>query len=211
MVDAEESWLQGAIDEALLTMMAKYNSSTAVVYTTLQMYRHDRLTYLHELYEKARQGGFHIGIKLVRGAYLEKENSRAEEAGTPSPLYGSKQETDHAYDAALEFCASHIDRIHLCAGTHNSGSTQKLAELMAQYQIAPEDKRVGFAQLLGMGDILTYNLAASGYNTAKYIPYGPLPALVPYLSRRMEENSAMRGQTATELGLIHAEIKRRKK
>ena len=211
MVDAEESWLQGAIDDALLAMMARYNTSRAVVYTTLQMYRHDRLAYLDELLEQAQQSGFHIGIKLVRGAYLEKERSRATKLGYPSPLYGTKPATDTAYDQALRFCVKHIERIHLCAGTHNRSSIALLARLMDDRHLVPGDKRISFAQLLGMGDILTYNLAASGFNTAKYIPYGPLAALVPYLSRRMEENSAMRGQTASELALVREEIQRRRK
>ncbi|MCO6149390.1 proline dehydrogenase family protein [Flavobacterium sp. NRK1] len=210
LIDAEESWMQDAADDLVADMMRKYNNEKAIVYNTLQMYRWDRLDYLKKLHEQAKQEGFYIGMKIVRGAYMEKENKRAEELGYISPICVSKEATDINYDEAIKYMIDHIDSMAIFAGTHNEESSYKLMELMAQKNIASNDKRIYFGQLYGMSDNISFNLAAHNYNVAKYLPFGPVRDVMPYLIRRAEENTSVAGQTSRELNLISAERKRRK-
>ncbi|MCE3279997.1 MAG: proline dehydrogenase [Bacteroidetes bacterium] len=209
-IDAEESWIQEAIDNLANQMMVLYNTEKAIVYNTYQLYRKDRLTYLRLSYEKAKENSYFLGAKLVRGAYMEKERARATEKNYPSPIQDSKENSDRDYDAALEFCIEHIDRIAICAGTHNENSSMKLAELMKTKNISPENKHIYFSQLLGMSDHISFNLANEGYNVAKYVPYGPVREVLPYLIRRAQENTSVKGQTGRELSLIIKEKERRK-
>jgi len=207
-VDAEESWIQTAIDSLTEEMMEKFNAHEAIVYNTIQLYRHDRLEYLkHQI-----TGTMHfLGFKLVRGAYMEKEMARAAQMGYPNPIQPNKQATDHDYNEALKQCIHHIDRVSICAGTHNEESSALLLELMGEKGIEPGDKRVYFSQLLGMSDHISFNLSHLGYNVAKYVPYGPVKAVIPYLTRRARENSSVAGQMGRELALIENELKRRAK
>jgi proline dehydrogenase len=211
LIDAEESWMQTAADDLILEMMRKYNKEKAIVYNTLQMYRWDRMDYLKTLHQKAQAEGFFIGIKLVRGAYMEKENERAEENNYPSPICSSKQETDQNYDTALEYIINNLDVFSLFAGTHNEASAYYLMELMQEKNISTNDIRIWFGQLYGMSDTMSFNLAANGYNVAKYLPFGPVKEVVPYLIRRAQENTAVTGQTSRELGMIKKERQRRKR
>lgn len=209
MVDAEESWFQNTVDDLAHEAMAKYNKKRAIVFNTIQLYRHDRLAFLKESFETAERGGYFLGVKLVRGAYLEKENKHAAEKGVRSPINTSKELTDKSYDDALRFCVEHIDRISVCAGTHNEQSAKLLTQLMDKAGIETNDPRIHFAQLLGMSDHLSFNLAAKGFNVAKYVPYGKVNELLPYLTRRAQENSSVLGQTSRELNLLTSEMKRR--
>ncbi len=209
-VDAEESWIQDAIDNLTTDMMAKFNKEKAIVYHTIQLYRHDRLAYLKKAYEIAEKEGYYLGLKLVRGAYMEKERDRAEERGYPSPIQASKADTDRAYNEAIEFCVEHHPRIAIYLGTHNEKSCLYLAELMKKKGIAADDFTMYFAQLYGMSDNISFNLAEAGYNVAKYVPYGPVKEVMPYLVRRAEENTSVQGQTGRELNLISKEVERRK-
>ncbi|MHC2991267.1 proline dehydrogenase [Pontibacter sp. HJ8] len=209
-VDAEESWFQETIDNLAYEMMALYNKQKAIVYNTYQLYRHDRLDAIRQDYENAVAQGYILGVKPVRGAYMEKERKRAQEQGYPSPINPTKNASDELYDNALRFCVQHLDRIAICAGTHNENSSYLLMELMEEYGIAPNDERVYFAQLFGMSDNLSYNLAHAGYNVAKYVPYGPVEAVMPYLLRRANENTAIAGQSSREFTLIRKEMDRRK-
>lgn len=210
-IDAEESWIQGAVDELAEAMMEKFNKEKPLIYHTIQMYRTDRMGYLQNLSGKAATARYYIGLKVVRGAYMERERERAETTGNASPVFATKQETDEAYDEALEFCIERLERISICAGTHNEHSTLLATQLMAQQEFKPKDPRVYFSQLYGMGDHLSYNLANEQYLVAKYVPYGPVRAVIPYLFRRAEENTSIQGQSSRELGLIREEIQRRKK
>ncbi len=209
-IDAEETWIQNAIDDIATNMMAKYNTQQPIVYNTLQMYRKDRLAYLIKAFELAKKSNYFPGFKIVRGAYLEKERNRAKEKNYPSPIQDTKQNTDNDYDSALSFCLDHIDRIGFCAATHNEKSAMKLTELMLEKNIHNNNKHIYFAQLLGMSDHISYNLANAGYNVAKYVPYGPIKEVLPYLIRRAQENTFVKGQTGRELGLIVKETQRRK-
>ena len=209
-IDAEDSWYQDAIDRMATAMMSKYNTEKTVVYNTIQMYRHDRLAFLKKSFKEAEEGNYFIGVKLVRGAYMEKERERAKEKGYPSPIQPDKASSDRDYDLALEFMIEHLDRISICAGTHNENSSKHLAALMDKHGIEKGDKRVYFAQLLGMSDHISYNLAHAGYNVAKYVPYGPVKEVMPYLIRRAKENTSVAGQMGRELSLIVEEKKRRK-
>ena len=211
LIDAEETWLQDNIDDISEDMMADFNRETAIVFTTIQLYRHDRLEYLKSLSHRAREGGFKVGVKLVRGAYMEKERARALAKGYKSPIQKDKDATDRDYDAAVEFCLDNIDQIHLFVGTHNADSTMLVCEKMAARGIPNDDPRVSFSQLLGMSDQITFNLAANGYNIAKYVPYGPIREEMPYLIRRAKENTSVAGQTSRELELIRIETQRRRK
>lgn len=211
MIDAEESWMQTAADNLILEMMQKYNKEKVIVCNTLQMYRRDRMNYLKEIHQKAQSEGFFIGIKLVRGAYMEKENERAEENGYPSPICASKKETDKNYDAALQYITDNLDTFLLFAGTHNETSAYYLMELMQQKNITNDNLKIWFGQLYGMSDTMSFNLAANGYNVAKYVPFGPVKEVVPYLIRRAQENTAVTGQTSRELEMIIEERQRRKK
>jgi proline dehydrogenase len=210
LVDAEESWLQPAIDTLVETMMAKYNRQRAIVYNTAQLYRHDRLAFLQASHTRAIEGGYHFGVKLVRGAYMEKERERAAEMGYPSPIHADKAAVDRDYDAAIVYCLDHLDRIAFMAGTHNEQSSLLLARQMNERGIVHTDARICFAQLLGMSDNISYNLAAAQYRVAKYVPYGPVREVLPYLIRRAAENTSVKGQTGRELGLLLAERRRRK-
>lgn len=209
-IDAEESWIQVEIDRLTEMMMWLHNSKSAIVNTTLQMYRHDRLAYLQQLFRVAGEKNCFIGIKLVRGAYLEKENRRAKEKGYRSPIHTAKEATDKDFDAAVDYCLGHIDRITLCAGTHNEASTMHLVERMKQLNLPNNHPHVYCSQLYGMSDHISFNLAAEGYNVTKYLPYGPVDAVLPYLIRRAEENTAIAGQMGRELKLLNAEAERRK-
>tara|TARA_B110000503_G_scaffold141788_1_gene236375 strand:- start:68 stop:1351 length:1284 start_codon:yes stop_codon:yes gene_type:complete len=208
-IDAEESWLQPAIDQLAEEQMQRHNRTEAWIFNTVQLYRHDRLAYLKALTEKAQSGGFRIGVKLVRGAYMEKERLRASKLGIPSPIQPDKEATDRDYDAALEWCIQHVDSVSLCAGSHNEASSLLLCSKMRKSGLAVNDARIWFAQLLGMSDPISFNLAAAGYNVAKYVPYGPIRDTIPYLIRRAEENTSVAGQSSRELELIRREFKRR--
>lgn len=210
-IDAEDSWIQGAIDDLTEEMMSLFNKEKVIVYNTLQMYRHDRIAYLKQLHTRAVNGGYKIGLKLVRGAYMEKERERAAQMGYQDPINKTKADTDRDYDAALDFCVEHINDISICAGTHNEQSSQHLVNLMEKHKITPNDKRIYFSQLLGMSDHISYNLARLDYNVAKYVPYGPIRNVLPYLIRRAEENTSVKGQTGRELSLLIKEKQRRKK
>lgn len=210
-IDAEESWIQQAIDDVADAMMTKYNREKAIVYNTFQLYRKDRLAFLKQSFEKATASGYHLGAKLVRGAYMEKERQRAQEKGYPSPIQDTKADSDRDYDLALQFCTDHSDRIALCAGTHNEASSKLLVELMSAKKIDAGNKYVFFSQLLGMSDHISFNLSDAGYNVAKYVPYGPVKEVLPYLIRRAQENTSVKGQTGRELSLIIKEKQRRKK
>jgi proline dehydrogenase len=210
MVDAEESWIQDAIDAIAEDMMSDYNRDKVVVFNTVQMYRHDRLAYLKAMAARADEGGYLTGVKLVRGAYMEKERSRAEERGYPSPIQPDKASSDRDFDAAVNWVLDHLDRMHLVAGSHNEASNLRLCEGMQARGIEAQDSRVSFAQLLGMSDPITFNLAAHGYNVAKYVPYGPIREAIPYLIRRAQENTSVAGQTLRELELLKQEHLRRR-
>lgn len=211
LVDAEESWMQDAVDNLVLKMMQKYNQSKSIVFNTLQMYRWDRMEHLKSWLKIAQENRFFIGIKLVRGAYLEKENDRAIKLGYPTPICHSKQETDKNFDNAIQFIAENIDCISVFLGTHNEASTYLLMDLMANNQINPSDSRIWFGQLYGMSDTISFNLANENYNVAKYLPFGPIKDVMPYLIRRAQENTSVAGQTNRELFLIKSEIERREK
>ncbi len=210
MVDAEESWIQNTVDELVYEQMKKWNKDRAIVYNTVQLYRTDRNDYLTAILALSVTQSFHVGVKLVRGAYLEKENRVAQESNRTSPIHPHKEATDAAYDKALQQCIDSVSHCSIVAGTHNENSTKLLTQLMEQAGIPVHDKRIYFAQLLGMSDNLSYNLAAAGYNVAKYVPYGTVNELLPYLTRRAQENSSVAGQSSRELSLLEAEIKRRK-
>lgn len=209
-IDAEESWIQAAIDELADKSMAVYNKNSAIVYNTFQLYRKDRLDFLKKSFEKASVNQYHLGAKLVRGAYMEKERERALQMNYPSPIQETKEDSDKDYNLALAFCIRNINRMGLCAGTHNEHSSLFLVDLMQNHTIEKNDKRVFFSQLLGMSDHISYNLSLNGYNVAKYVPYGPIEEVLPYLIRRAQENTSVKGQTGRELSLIIKEKRRRK-
>ncbi len=210
LIDGEESWMQDAADDLVARMMKKYNQQKAIVYNTLQMYRWDRLDYLKKLHEEAKSEGFYIGMKLVRGAYMEKENNRAIEKGYKTPICSSKQDTDNNFDAAVNYMIDNIDKMAIFAGTHNELSSYTLMEIMQKNGISKNDPKVWFGQLYGMSDNISFNLAKEGYNVAKYLPFGPVKDVMPYLIRRAEENTSVAGQTNRELTLIKTERTRRK-
>lgn len=210
LIDGEESWMQDAADQLVTDMMRKYNKEKAIVFNTLQLYRWDRLDYLKKLHEQAKEEGFFIGMKLVRGAYMEKENKRAEEKGYPTPICESKEATDINFDQTVAYMMEHLDKMAIFAGTHNEESSYRLIEIMQKNSIAKNDNRIWFGQLYGMSDNISFNLAAQGYNVAKYLPFGPVRDVMPYLIRRAEENTSVAGQTSRELNLLKTERKRRK-
>jgi len=209
LIDAEESWMQDAADDLIEAMMVKYNKEKVIVFGTLQMYRWDRLDYLRDLHQRAQDQGFYIGMKLVRGAYMEKERERAEEKGYKSPICETKQATDDNYDAAVKYMMDH-EKMAVYAGTHNEESAKYLMELADEYKIAKDDPRMWFGQLYGMSDHISFNLATLGYNVSKYLPFGPVRDVMPYLIRRAEENTSVAGQTSRELKLLKQERRRRK-
>ncbi|RKR12913.1 L-proline dehydrogenase [Maribacter vaceletii] len=210
LIDGEESWMQNAADQMVEDMMAKYNTEKVVVFNTLQMYRWDRLEYLEGLHKRAKEKGFFVGLKVVRGAYLEKENTRAKEKGYPTPICASKKDTDINFDAAVSYILDNLDIISLFCGTHNESSSYALIKLLKDKNIEKSDTRVWFGQLYGMSDHISFNLADEGYNVAKYLPFGPVRDVMPYLIRRAEENTSVAGQTTRELTLLKEERKRRK-
>lgn len=210
MIDAEESWIQDGIDKLAAEMMLQFNKDKSFVYNTLQMYRHDRLDFFKKELKVAQNKGVKYAVKLVRGAYMEKERDRAAKMGYPSPINATKADSDNLYNAALDFAIENLENCAVVAGTHNEESSLYLTELMHKFNIAKNDDRVYFAQLLGMSDHISFNLSAAGYNVAKYVPYGPVREVVPYLIRRAEENTSAAGQTSRELRLIQQEKQRRK-
>lgn len=209
-IDGEESWIQPAIDAMTTRMMEQYNKEYITVYNTFQLYRHDRLAFLKASYQRAQEKGYILGAKLVRGAYMEKERERAQRMGYPSPIQPNKASTDADYNAAVQFCVAHYEGIASCVGSHNEQSTRYQMELMAEKGIANDHPHLSFSQLYGMSDNLTFNLAKAGYNVSKYVPYGPVGDVVPYLIRRAQENSAVNGEVGRELQLINQEISRRR-
>ena len=209
LIDAEESWMQDAADELIEEMMEKYNQKKVIVFNTLQMYRWDRIDYLKALYKRAQKKSYFIGMKVVRGAYMEKERERAKDIGYNSPICQDKQATDENYNAAIKFMMDH-EKLALFAGTHNEESSYQLMELAKEKGVLKNDNRLWFGQLYGMSDHISYNLADAGYNVAKYLPYGPVRDVMPYLIRRAEENTSVTGQTSRELKLLKTERKRRK-
>ena len=211
LIDGEESWMQDAADDLVEKMMVKFNKNKPIVFNTLQLYRWDRLGYLKKLHQKAKSEGFFIGMKLVRGAYMEKENKRAEENGYPTPICASKEATDENFNSAIDYMIDNIDKMSIFAGTHNELSSYKLMEYQKSKNIPITDDRIWFGQLYGMSDNISYNLAENGYNVAKYLPFGPVRDVMPYLIRRAEENTSVAGQTSRELTLIKSERNRRKR
>lgn len=209
LIDAEESWIQQPVDDLADAMMAAYNKDAIVVFNTYQMYRHDRLAFLKQSHEKAKAGNYILGAKLVRGAYMEKERNRAADRGYASPIQNDKASTDRDYDAAVSYCLDNLDTLALFIGTHNENSCLKAAEIMTRKGVQPGSSPVYFSQLFGMSDNITFNLADAGYHVSKYLPYGPVKDVVPYLMRRAQENTSVAGQTGRELGLIKKEMKRR--
>ncbi len=209
LVDAEESWIQKPVDDLTDAMMEKYNKKEAIVFNTFQMYRHDRLEFLKQSYDVAHRKGYVLGAKLVRGAYMEKERNRAAEKGYASPIQPNKQATDTDYDTAVLFCLERLGAVSVFIGTHNEQSCMKAAKWMDEHNVAAQSKNVYFSQLFGMSDNISFNLAGSGYHVAKYLPYGPVKDVIPYLMRRAQENTSVAGQTGRELALINQEIKRR--
>jgi proline dehydrogenase len=210
-IDAEESWMQDAIDTACDIMMERYNKDYVTVYNTFQMYRHDRLDFLKASFAAAQDKGYILGAKLVRGAYMEKERQRAVEKGYPSPIQADKISCDRDYNDAVKFCVENYLTIASCVASHNEYSTKYQIQLMQQMSIPTQHKHFNFCQLYGMSDHLTFNLAKSGYNVAKYVPYGPVKDVIPYLIRRANENSAVDNEVSRELKMIQEEQQRRKK
>jgi proline dehydrogenase len=210
LIDGEESWMQDAADDLVEDMMRIYNTDKTIVYNSLQTYRWDRLDYLKQLHARAKKDGFKIGMKIVRGAYMEKERHRALEKGYESPICENKKATDDNFNATLSYILEHLKDISVFIGTHNEASCYLALELMEKYSITKQDNNVWFGQLFGMSDHISFNLAAAGYNVAKYIPFGPVKDVMPYLIRRAEENTSVAGQTSRELALLKTERKRRK-
>lgn len=208
--DAEESWIQEVIDTMAYTMMERYNTRRAIVFNTYQLYRNETLEAYKNAYLEARQKNYFLGGKLVRGAYMEKERLRARENNYRTPIHDSKEATDQDFNAAVDFSLEHLDSVEVCLGTHNEFSCLHCAGKMAKLGLKPGDPRVWFAQLLGMSDNISYNLAKRGYNVAKYVPYGPIDSVMPYLFRRAQENKSIAGQSSREFLLVKREMKRRK-
>lgn len=211
MVDAEESWIQKAADDLTLEMMRKYNKEDVVVINTFQMYRKDRLAYLMSVLNTGMEEGFKVGAKIVRGAYMEKERARAKEKGYESPIQNTKADSDRDYNEAVKLCMKHLDKVFLVVATHNEESSQLAAKLIQETVYKNNHPYLWFSQLLGMCDHVSFTLAAHGFNVAKYVPYGPVKAVTPYLIRRADENSSVAGQAKKEMALLQHEIDRRKK
>jgi proline dehydrogenase len=210
LVDAEESWFQGAIDDIVLNMMIKYNKQSTIVFNTSQMYRHDRLKYLNELKKLSIENSFHVGVKLVRGAYIEKENKRAKKHNYKSPICESKDATDLNFNEGAKFILSNLDNFSLFCGSHNEKSIYDILDIMKKGKMQKNNPKIWFGQLYGMSDNISFNLAEEGYNVIKYLPFGPIKEVIPYLIRRAEENTSVKGQTSRELQLIKRELKRRR-
>jgi len=211
LVDAEETWIQDPVDALTMLMMDEYNKNKLVIYNTVQLYRHDRLAFLLKMYEAAEERNFFLGVKLVRGAYMEKERKRAEEKNYPSPIQPNKIETDKDFNEAVRFCINNIERTGLIVATHNEESNLLATQLLKEKGLPLNHSHIHFSQLYGMSDNITYNLAEAGCSVSKYLPFGPIQDVVPYLMRRAQENTSVKGQTGRELSLIKKELKRRKK
>jgi len=211
LIDAEESWVQDSIDNLVEMMMKKYNKENTIVFNTVQMYRHDRLDYLKTLLESAKKNNFKIGVKLVRGAYIEKENKRAKSLKYESPICVSKQATDANFDKGVDYILSNLNVFSLFCGTHNEESLYKIIDSIKYKRLEKKSNKIWLAQLYGMSDHITFNLANENFNVIKYLPWGPINQVIPYLIRRAEENASVKGQTSRELSLIRNEISRRKK
>lgn len=209
-IDAEESWIQDALDHLVWLMMKRYNKKNVVVYNTFQLYRHDRLPFLMESYDRAQEAGFKLGAKLVRGAYMLKEGIRAKEMGYESPINPDKSTTDDLYNTALRFCLDHLNTMAVCNASHNAESMLLMADIMEKKGIPKDHPNTLFSQLYGMSDNLTFNLANAGFRVAKYLPYGQVKEVIPYLIRRAQENTSVTGDAGRELLLVQAEMKRRK-
>lgn len=210
LIDAEETWIQDVIDTLTNEMMERYNRESAIVYNTIQLYRTIGYKKLREAFHSAAMHNYFLGVKLVRGAYMEKERERADENGYESPVFPDKEGTDDAFNKALVFCMDNKQRISMMCGSHNEYSNYYLTMLMEKYNVMPNDRHVWFAQLYGMSDNISFNLARAGYNVAKYVPYGPVKSVMPYLFRRADENTSVSGQSSRELLLIKKELQRRK-
>lgn len=209
LVDAEETWIQDPVDALAMVLMDEYNREKLIIYNTIQLYRHDRLAFLIQCYEAAKQRGFLLGAKLVRGAYMEKERKRAAEKGYPSPIQPDKETTDRDYNEAVKFGIDHLEQIGLIVASHNEYSNMMATRLMQQKGLSLDHPHIHFSQLYGMSDNITYNLARAGCSVSKYLPFGPIGDVVPYLMRRAQENTSVGGQTSRELSLIKKEMKRR--
>lgn len=209
LVDAEETWIQDPVDALTILVMDLFNKERVVVYNTVQLYRHDRLQFLKDCYDAAAERKFILGAKIVRGAYMEKERKRAEEKQYPSPIQPDKESTDRDYDAGIRFCIDHIDRIALIVASHNEQSNLLAVTLLQQKGISLHHPHIHFSQLYGMSDNITFNLAHAGCSVSKYLPFGPIEDVIPYLMRRAQENTSVKGQTGRELALIKKELKRR--
>ncbi|SDS38614.1 L-proline dehydrogenase [Formosa sp. Hel1_31_208] len=210
LIDGEESWMQDAADALCEDLMRKYNTDKPIVYNTLQCYRWDRLDYLKAIHQRALKDNFKVGLKIVRGAYMEKERERAEEKGYQSPICDTKEDTDKNFDACMTYILNHLQVMSIFIGTHNEQSCYLAMEMMTNLGIDKKDNNVWFGQLYGMSDHISFNLAEQGYNVAKYVPFGPVKDVMPYLIRRAEENTSVAGQTSRELNLLKQERKRRK-
>lgn len=210
MVDAEETWIQTAVDELVNEMKSKYNKEKAIVWNTIQMYRVGRLEYLAEDLKKAKEKGYYLGYKFVRGAYMEKERARAMKMNYPDPIQPNKSASDDNYNAGIDFVMKNLDKVSAFFGTHNEKSTELIMDRMKALNLPNDDKKIYFGQLYGMSDNITYYLGNENYNATKYLPYGPVKDVVPYLTRRAQENTSVAGQTGRELGLIEKELQRRK-
>ena len=210
LIDAEESWIQDPVDRLTMEMMEIFNKEKVIVYNTIQLYRHDRLHFLHISHQIARQQGFMLGMKLVRGAYMEKERMRAYDKGYTCPIQPDKTSTDRDYDASVAYCIDHIEQISVIIASHNEESNLLAAQLLNDRGLPHNHPHIHFSQLYGMSDNITFNLAKEGFNVSKYLPFGPIRDVIPYLMRRAQENSSVSGQTGRELSLIKKELKRRK-
>ena len=210
LIDAEESWIQDPVDRLTIEMMELFNKEKVIVYNTIQLYRHDRLHFLKLSHQIAQQQGFMLGLKLVRGAYMEKERTRAHDRGYPSPIQPDKASTDRDYNAAVTYCINHLQEISVIVASHNEESNLLAANLLNERALPHNHSHIHFSQLYGMSDSITFNLAKEGFNVSKYLPFGPIRDVIPYLMRRAQENSSVSGQTGRELSLINKELKRRK-
>lgn len=209
LIDAEETWIQSPVDALVMQLMLRYNSNSAVIFNTLQLYRHDRLQFLKDCHEIAMQGNIILGVKLVRGAYMEKERERAIAMNYPSPIQPDKASCDSDFNAAATYCIDHVNTIHVIVASHNEESNILAASLLLKRGLPPDHKHVHFSQLYGMSDNITFNLAQQGFSASKYLPFGPIKDVIPYLMRRAQENTSVSGQTGRELSLLRAELKRR--
>ena len=210
LVDAEETWIQDPVDALTMQMMEKYNRNQVVVFNTIQLYRRDRLQFLKDSFAQVQGRGYILGAKLVRGAYMEKERKRAAELNYESPIQPNKEASDRDYNAGVAFCLDHIDQISLIVASHNEYSNLRATQILDEKKIPHNHPHVHFSQLYGMSDNITFNLAKAGFSVSKYLPFGPISDVVPYLMRRAQENSSVAGQTGRELGLIRKEVERRK-